>query len=649
MESTFLPVASEALPKAKSAHLSYRPDIDGLRAIAVVSVILYHLNALRGGFVGVDVFFVISGFLITSLLWKEIQQTGTVSLIAFYDRRIRRIFPALIAMFAVTWVVGYRYLFPNEFMAFARSLLAALLSVANIFFWRESGYFAAAASSKPLLHTWSLGVEEQFYVFFPPLLALLYKLSAKHLKTILTVLAVLSFALCVVLTKRAPDAAFYLPVTRAWQLLFGSLLALSSLSVLRDRMARNVTALLGLLMLGYTLFRFSNATPFPGYMALLPTLGAAMLIAAGSNGTTLVGKVLSFKPFVCIGLISYSLYLWHWPLIVFADHGLPIRFGLPSVKYSILVLSFVFGFLSWRFVERPFRRARKVSHTFSYAALATVCIAALVAATLGTKGFVSRFAPRVLKIAAYRDDTADQVQKTFRVGTCFIANSGKFKDYKQDACLALDPSRKNVLLFGDSHAAMLYQALHETYPDVAFQQATASGCLPVVGAGQRSNARGGCRDVIDFTLKQWLPAHHVDYVVIAANWQPGDMAKMDRTIKYLKDLGQSPVLVGPPTEYDMPLPTLLALSMQKQQPAMLDQHRLKAMGAIDAYGAKAAAETWNVPYLSIYNVVCPAGQCMTLFPGDIPVQVDADHLSLPASQYVAQAWKTSGSAPWSHS
>ena len=317
---------------ATATHISYRPDIDGLRAIAVVSVILFHLNALRGGFVGVDIFFVISGFLITSLLWKEIQATGTVSLIGFYDRRIRRIFPALFAMFAVSWVVGFLYLFPNEFTAFARSMLAALLSVANLFFWRESGYFAAAASTKPLLHTWSLGVEEQFYVLFPPLLALLYKLSARRLKLSLTVLALLSFALCVALTRSSPDAAFYLPVTRAWQLLFGSLLALNDLAVLRHRLWRNAAALLGLLILGYTLLRFSSATPFPGYMALLPTLAAALLIAAGTKGKTLVGRVLSFKPFVFVGLISYSLYLWHWPLIVFADHGLPIRFGLPSVN-----------------------------------------------------------------------------------------------------------------------------------------------------------------------------------------------------------------------------------------------------------------------------------------------------------------------------
>ena len=268
--------------------------------------------------------------------------------------------------------------------------------------------------------------------------------------------------------------------------------------------------------------------------------------------------------------------------------------------------------------------------------------------TLGTSGFLSRFSPRVLKIAAYQDDTAATVQTAYRVGSCFVTSGDKYTSFRQDTCLQLDPARKNVLLFGDSHAAMLYLALHNVDQGVAFQQGTASGCLPVVEAGQRANARSTCRELVDFVLKQWLPAHHVDYVAIAANWQsPADLKKMDGTLQYLKGLGQSPVLVGPPPEYDMPLPTLLALSIQKQIPGMAAQHRLKAMSAIESYGERSADDDWHIPYLSIYKIVCPATQCMTLLPGDIPVQNDADHLSLPAAQFVAQAWRNHGTTPWS--
>ena len=639
-------VPSKTKP-SPSPHLTYRPDIDGLRAVAVVSVVLFHLNLLRGGFVGVDVFFVISGFLITSLLWKEVHQTGSISLTSFYERRIRRIFPALIAMFAVTWVVGYKYLFPFEFVDYARSLLAALLSVANIFFWRESGYFAAPASAKPLLHTWSLGVEEQFYLLFPPLLAFLFRAVPKHLKTIVWVLAAVSFAACVVMTRLAPDAAFYLPVTRAWELLLGSQLAIHDLPLLHRRAWRNLAAGAGLLMLCFTLLRFSSATPFPGYLALLPSVAATLLIAAGKYGTHPIGKALSWKPFVFVGLVSYSLYLWHWPLIVFAQHGMPIRFGLPSSKYTILPLSFLLAVLSWRFVERPFRRSRKAAHVFSGAALAIAAISALACVTLFTGGFVTRFAPRVLEIAAFGDQTTDATHQTYRVGSCFLTSGNTFGDFRPDPCLVLDPVRTNVLLLGDSHAAMLYKGLQDAFPEVHFLQATASGCLPLAESGQRHNARGACTQLVSYMLNQWLPVHHVANVLIAANWQsPEDIRNMGGTIRYLRGLGLSPVLIGPPPEYDAPLPTLVALSIQQGNPSLVTQHRLGKMQGIESYSEQITSNIWHIPYLSIYRTLCTQKDCLTLFPDDVPVQSDADHLSVPASDFVAASWRTAHAEPW---
>ena len=300
---------------------NYRPDIDGLRAIAVLAVVLYHANIqpFGGGYVGVDVFFVISGYLITSLIHEHCR-TGQFSIVQFYERRVRRIFPALFATVAFCFLVGCLLMMPLDYKQFGYSAVANALFASNLLFWLKTGYFDTDAEVKPLLHTWSLGVEEQFYILFPCLLLLLYKFWRNGVASILSLLLIASLFLSVWQVYDQPTSAFYLPLGRAWELLVGALLALS-----RDRLPHRVffdgvLGLLGMALIFGSIFSLTADTPFPGLAALPACLGTAAIIYSGEQSKHFVPRLLSLRIVVLLGIISYSLYLWHWPLLVFAKY-----------------------------------------------------------------------------------------------------------------------------------------------------------------------------------------------------------------------------------------------------------------------------------------------------------------------------------------
>ncbi len=337
-------------------HDGYRPDIDGLRAVAVLSVVAYHAfpNLVKGGFVGVDIFFVISGFLISGIIFRALE-TGSFSYLEFYRRRIRRIFPALVTVCAASFAVGWYVLLPDEFAHLGKQMAAGAGFVSNFALWSESGYFDAAAETKPLLHLWSLAIEEQFYIVWPIILSLLWRRRHGFIVTTLLI-ALISFAINVLTVHQDPVAAFYSPLSRFWELMVGGALAYIALhhpgTLQRFGLIR---ALLGLFMIGLSIALLTKESAFPGYWVLLPTFGAALLISAGAN-PWVNSRLLAAKPMVWIGRISYPLYLWHWPILVFAKI-VKGKVLTPTDRMGAVAAAFVLAYLTYRFIELKLRHS----------------------------------------------------------------------------------------------------------------------------------------------------------------------------------------------------------------------------------------------------------------------------------------------------
>ncbi len=428
------------------SQFKYRPEIDGLRAVAVLSVLFYHAGfGFEGGYVGVDVFFVVSGYLITSLLLKEIE-ARTFSLIRFWERRIRRLFPALAVVLAGMILLGWLVLLPADFAEFGRELVAQSLIASNFYFWSSSGYFGGAAELKSLLHTWSLAVEEQFYLGFPLLLLVLRRCSRSTLFRVLAILGAASLTLSIYGSYRYPEGTFYLLPTRAWELAMGSLLAIRRPAV-SSRVAREVICWLGLIMILFAAVGYSSETRFPGAAALVPCIGTGLLVWVGSTNVT-AGRALSLRPVVYVGLISYSLYLWHWPLLVVLKHSL-IDEPSQMARLAALAMSFVLAVLSLRFVETPFRKQQLLAtrrKILSAAGLVFILFLGLGLAIDQRQGFPGRFRPEVVQLATPRKPN--------------ILNSISADDVRNGHVPVLGESMSgkgepNLLLWGDSHAMML--------------------------------------------------------------------------------------------------------------------------------------------------------------------------------------------------
>jgi peptidoglycan/LPS O-acetylase OafA/YrhL len=382
----------------------YRADIDGLRAIAVLSVVLFHARVapFSGGYVGVDIFFVISGFLITRLIADDIEQRR-FSIVHFYERRIRRIFPALYLVVLICFIPALWLLMPLDLKRFGEAAAATTVFLSNVLFWHRSGYFGESATVQPLLHTWSLAVEEQFYVVYPLFLIVVMRLMRGHGRRLLLIagLLVASLIASVVITRYWPSAGFYLPASRAWELLLGAMLALRPPAPIHNRAMRELIAGGGLAAILAAIFLFSPETAFPGYAALLPCLGAAALIYAGTSGRSVATSLLGAPACRFVGLISYSFYLWHWPLIVFTQYWYDQRAPAWAVALAVLA-SAGLGALSWRWIEHPFRQKQTFPRRriFMLAAVVSAFVFILGAGVSYLQGLPGRFDAATLTYAA---------------------------------------------------------------------------------------------------------------------------------------------------------------------------------------------------------------------------------------------------------
>ncbi len=430
----------------------YLPFIDGLRAIAVLGVLCFHFNLgpVQGGYVGVDVFFVISGYLISGLIQQRLR-LGTFSFAEFYERRARRILPPLLVTCALSSIAALILLVPHDLREFGKSLKGAIFFFANVVFAQATGYFADPVSTRPLLHTWSLAVEEQFYFLLPPLLYVMHRGAGKARSTSLlciALLCVLSFALSVLLVQRNPERAFYLLPARGWELLLGSVVALWPRLTVLPRPLAEAGAWLGAAAIAVAYMMYDRSTRFPGVAALLPCLGAAVLIAANVAQPTRLGRLLASRSLVAVGLVSYGLYLYHWPVIAFARYALD-REMHPLEACAALALIAVLSVLSYRCIETPVRTGTVLAgrrQVFGAAAGGLITLGGLGIVMVNADGFPQRFSGAALQYAAGKRDTWDWARCMPPVDRIDASSVCK---------LGPDGAQPQFLVWGDSHADAL--------------------------------------------------------------------------------------------------------------------------------------------------------------------------------------------------
>lgn len=437
--------------------MRYRSEIDGLRALAVLTVILFHagFTTFRGGFVGVDVFFVISGFLITSIIISD-KEAGTFSIVGFYERRARRILPALFLVLLASLVPAWMWLPQSAMVGFCKSLLGVSLFGSNFVFWSEAGYFDLAAELKPLLHTWSLAVEEQFYFIFPLLFALIWPLGRVVMTLVLISVGLLSFWSAEAWALNYPHGTFFLLPSRSWELLLGSVLAVYRSAIPArptDSARRNylyeISSIVGLALIGASVCLFNKDTPFPGVYTLAPTIGTCLLVLFADRAT-LVGSLLSVKWLVGVGLMSYSAYLWHYPLFAFARHasvGVPGRW-----EFSLLALvSLCLAYVSWRCVERPFRDRERFGRRtiFAFSLVGIIFFAAVGYVGMTNNGFYSyRVSPNQARVL-------DTLRRSPRWAECLYEE----RDIRPKAPCKYNEGRTTWAILGDSQSSELAMKL----------------------------------------------------------------------------------------------------------------------------------------------------------------------------------------------
>lgn len=565
------PLQGHPAPRV-DAWADYRSDIDGLRATAVLAVVLHHFwpALLPGGYVGVDVFFVISGYLITRIIGREIAQER-FSFARFYERRARRLFPALFAMLAATALAGYAIMLPGDFANTLRALLGTLSFSANLVFWRSgSDYFGATdARINPLLHTWSLAVEEQFYLLFPVLLILCHRFVRRSTVLVLALCAAASLAAAVLLVRPNPTAAFYLTPFRGWELLAGCLLAVGAVPPVRQRWLRESMVAAGLAAIAGSSLAYDESTLFPGLSALAPVLGAAAIIHAGSSGPSTLGQVLlQRRSMVYLGLISYSLYLWHWPVFVLARYA--GGFELPPWQQPVwLAASLLIASLSYHLIEQPWRRPLPQARTRRPLVIASVAALGLLAfggLGLWKDGYAGRFAPQVVSLDRARHDPVQ-----------FRPCAGRPLD---QACVLGAPEvRPEVLLWGDSHLLAWAPALDGVLRQQGRSALVASmtGCPPLLDVSSRSKL--ACTGFSQGVREYLQAGNGIRTVVVAGFWStylrehgplrslapnpapaglPAAAQALEHTLAWLDDAGLRTVVLGPVPTYDKSVPAALA-------------------------------------------------------------------------------------------
>jgi len=616
-------ISSTGRKPSNSTGSVYRPDIDGLRGIAVLSVVLYHAfpNVLRGGFIGVDIFFVISGFLISGIIFQNLEG-DKFSFFDFYARRIRRIFPSLLLVIAFCLALGWFVLLPNEYRQLGKHVAAGAGFVSNFALWGESGYFDVTAGQKPLLHLWSLGIEEQFYLLWPLLLWLAFR-RKQHFFALTLAVALLSFSANAYLVASDPVAAFYSPLCRFWELMFGSFLAYLNFHNPNFFATRfNLLAWMGGCGILVTLLLLRETYAFPGWWALLPVVSTFVVLSAPTAWFN--RYVLANRALVALGLISYPLYLWHWPLLYFNT-----VFNAPPSRYSrlaVVVISIIFSTLTYLFVEKPARRTRLTKNNASILLGAlSICGVGGMIIFLGN-GIAFRMPTQFAQFATEDPETL--------ASDCFLKNRYDFPP----ACTNVT-HRPAIFLWGDSHANSLFWGL-EPLQDKGFAsilQVTGPGCPPLLG--YVSNLNSKCPEIYSYALKS-IALTKPDVVVLHAIWGSDayDLSKLDGTIQQISQIGiKHIILLGPVPRWNGTLlqsvfrcwhPQRASDTFPKYSNCGLDDHVVVVDELLHQ-----TAKRLNVEYISAYQMLCTAQGCLTHV-DDRLTTYDYGHLSKSGAEYL---------------
>jgi peptidoglycan/LPS O-acetylase OafA/YrhL len=617
------------MPSAGSQP-GYRPDIDGLRAVAVLLVVGFHVfpEWVPGGFVGVDVFFVISGFLITGILLQEMQ-AGEFSFARFYARRIRRIFPALIIVLLACFIAGWLILLPDEMRALGKHIAGSAGFVSNFVLLGDSGYFDVAAERKPLLHIWSLGIEEQFYIVWPLILMMVFTLRGR-LAWIITSILAASFAFNAYWIGASPMVAFYSPLSRAWELLAGG--AFAWLIAHRETEWRfaNVRAMTGMGLIVIAVMHLDKSSAFPGWWAVLPVGGAALLISAKSawlNRNLLCNRIAVF-----IGLISYPLYLWHWPLLSFHTIVDPEPAALP-LRIGLVAVSLMLAWLTYEIVEKPIRYGRFGTALAPRLGFAMLAVAAIGVITIRAGGFDQRLPDPMRHLASTTVDISQ-----WRVHQCLLESNDPTAAFAPD-CLEKG-SRPLLFLWGDSYAGALYPGLHALRDPLGFRlaQYTTAGCPPILSFVVET--RPHCvatNDVVLSTIRSEKP----DVVLMHSIWNYPNLAPgtLDRTIAALQDarVGRV-VIVGPPPMWNGGLPQAIyeyykTHGLQGGVPERTRLYLNQGVADLDKI-LQAKGLALGVNYISLWDMLCNPMGCRTSA-GDTLMTMDYGHLSVNGAKYLA--------------
>lgn len=637
-------------------HPKYRPDIDGLRAIAIIAVVIFHAfpRIMPGGFIGVDIFFVISGYLISTIIFSNLEHER-FTLVEFYVRRVRRIFPALILVLISCVAFGWFVLFADEYKQLGKHAAASAAFIQNFILWRESGYFDNAAETKPLLHLWSLVIEEQFYFFWPLLLAFIWKRQWSFLGLI-AVIAAVSFAVNIYLISSGhPAAAFFLPFSRAWELMVGGVLAYVVLH--RPQLIekyKDAQSFMGFALILTGLLFVNKDREFPGWWALLPTMGAFFIISAGPS-SWLNEKLLANKPMVWIGLISYPLYLWHWPILSYLKI---VQGGYSNIQGLVaLIASVGLAWLTYHFIEKSFRFGGESRLKVTLLLIAMLFVLILGSILYKQGGVAQRTLEGKSEYLSYFENSAPEWQyfsrtellKKYRSECDFYdIDKRRIKQATQIPRLSIDKScytrnpihSHSVLLWGDSHGQQLHYGLKNNLPDNwQILMATTSGCHanPSVSAPSSTNS---CDQSNWFAIKTILEAK--PDVVIVAQASGHSLHMMNQVVKKLKEMGVNKIIfTGPAPHWKPDLPKVIARKLWPNIPQRtlvgIDQEVVALNEALKLNDFKSIN---GVSFIDLMDFFCNAEGCLTYIGSDYKLGItswDSAHLTPVASDLLASS------------